>query len=448
MGLTRYVGSFCLVRLDLLECQASLESQHIYRFNPAILRTNKQIESEARRVLYYENLLVRIHSDGSVLSSQEFQSSFIAATYGLPILAGGDFTLRAKYPAMEVNLLTIYSPPDGFLNYGETGYWQDCFLIASDDLPTFCWILLMHGQSRHQPLEELTIAIEMTHDIDMIADKNDVTVSHQVDVKPMSPRISRLLEPFRSLHYLKAVHIEGPVDQGYITDITADMCGPIPTEEDLFERVTMAYQDAMDTYYAGHTSSAITKLKHANDVMEKSKRLSWIVEMEPCGEPWGLCEDMQFNIWYILAKASFQNRDSVADVQEAYDHLHTMIDSYVCKPWVNLDNAPPMGREIAMVLHFFAEVLDTLYNLGDESQDGQASVQLKSIIEYMEQGLRHYPGNEEIKRRLKGKKEELLYVEWLEDLMGTFDRINEGQNMRQVEWGEEFFEAGCNDVWG
>ncbi len=375
---------------------------------------------------------------------------------------------------MEVVLLREHVNELAFMEdiYDVDSYYsENCFIIVGDDLSRFCWTLLTNNPSQDGPLSPLTLAIEISHDIDASAVQREGFVQNQLNIEDetnngnedtkhkldtkveshrvninreevnkdstaarehdatnreqasttlISPRVRRLLEPFRDLHNLETVHIEGPISQQYKATLIASMYGPEPSDEDLFERVLAAFEDAMTTYEAGDSSSAITKMKHTLDMMIDCNHLSesaW----RASDPPWDAIRDLQFSIWYRLGWASLENRHSETDVWHAKQHGWNLIAEYVDEDY---QNAPPMGHDIAMVFYLLAEAQDALDILQEYSYFSR-SYELKQVVEYIQEGLRHEPGNEVLKQQLGRREEELRSVEEMEDLMEMSERIYE-----------------------
>lgn len=365
-------------------------------------------------MLYNENLLVRINSSGPVLAPGMFD-------YRLPILATHDCAKQITNHVMEIVLLRDY------LAYGdewtgiawapEVKYSENCFVVAADDLQRFCLVLLMDNQNPDRPLSKLVIAMEISHDID----ENDTADD---DTKSMSRQMCRLLEPFRSLHSLEAVHIEGPISKADKTAIIARMCRPNPSDEELFDRVLTTYEDAMTTYHTSYPSLAITKLKHTLDTMKECHYLSTTGPFDAPTPPWDACRDLKFNIWYSLAVAYLQNRNSCTDVEEAYYHVEALINTYLNDNW-DFSNVSPMGHGVAMVFYQLAEVQNARNDLQTHSSVVGSTHDLRKVVGHLREGLRHEPGNQLLKQALKRKEEEVNNAEEVEDLMEMSDRIHE-----------------------
>ncbi len=300
---------------------------------------------------------------------------------------------------MEVVLLQEHVSELAFMEdiYDVDSYYsENCFIVVGDDLPRFCWALLTSNPCQDGPLPQLTLAIEISHDMDASAVQRERLVQNQLNIEDetnnenedskhkldtkvesdrvninreevnkdstaarehdatnreqasttlISPRVRRLLEPFRGLHSLEAVHVEGPISQQYKATLIASMCGPEPSDEDLFDRVLAAFGDAMTTYEAGDFSSAIRKMKQTLDMMLDCSHLSESAR-QASDPPWDAIRGLQFSIWYRLGWASLENRNSETDVWNAKQHGWNLIAEYVDEYY---QNAPPMGHDIAMV---------------------------------------------------------------------------------------------------
>lgn len=252
--------------------------------------------------------------------------------YNLPILAVDDSAKKFTRHVMEAILLQEYSAFDnGFIadpHPLDLSYTENCFIVAGADLPRFCWAMMAKNAYDDLSLSQMTLAIEISYDMDPSAAqgepatenqnnikeqagteidadnesrpknendteiKNEASTNHEANTiddadtkfesknvnighdkvtdassRLVGVRVRRLLEPFRRLQGLEAVHIEGPVSQEYNLPLIAGICQPEPSDEELFDRVLATIGDAISTYEAGHMSSAVTKIKYTLDAM-------------------------------------------------------------------------------------------------------------------------------------------------------------------------------------
>ena len=401
-------------------------------------------------MLYTENLLVRINISGPMSSSDLSECRGIGR--GFTMLAADCYAKEFANHVMEVSLLWEYEPIDGGFLYPSESH---CFIVTHNELSKFCMNMLKDNagikddltieiRAKNEHAATISYSTETKDEAstedeskdgkqnhekfikkDTATDNTSVTVTRLADSDSMSPSTKRLLEPFRSLHSLEAVRIKGPINNRYKTDLITSMCGPGPSEQQLFERVLTAYEDAMTTYHAGHTSCAITKLKQTNDTMKACKKLSIIVRNGQSAEPWDACHDLQFTIWYSLAWATFKNCTCSADLKATYCFVRKITETYMDCDW-DWPNTQPMGHDIAMLFYLLAEVNDASYYLDTEKNAGRSDV-LETAVHCLKEGLQIEPGNKLLEQQLRKKEEEKQNAEEIEDLMGISDRIEEGK---------------------
>ena len=411
-----------------------------YRFHPSILGTNRQIAREASHVLYTENLLVRINSSGQSLSEDSLHRTKNGDT--VPILASKDYAKRFTRHVMEVVMLQDFESPFEL----SSCHSETCFVIASDDIPRLCWNLLSTNTSRNRTLSQLTLAVEVRHDMDVSDTNGDPCMenqdktqnqvykeggaaasdktsnnSNQTSIECTQQQTYRLLEPLRRLHSLQAVHIEGPVGEHYKVPLVESMCRPGPTEKELFDVVLAVFEDARTTYDTGNLSSAVSKMKHTLDTMDDYKNIAQCM-FDPLLPIWDAYYQMRFVIWTNLGWASLKS-DNIDELEVAFYCAHVLLSLYVGEDadyWM----APPMGHEIAMTFYMWTKVWEASDDLGDHDQMVR-SYCLREVVDYLQEGLRHEPRNELLGQQLRRREEELQKAIDLEDLMKMPDRVYE-----------------------
>ena len=177
--------------------------------------------------------------------------------------------------------------------------------------------------------------------------RNSQTITdHQLD---------RLLEPLRRFHSLKGVHIEGPITQEYKAALVTSMCGPEPSDLELFDGVLTIYYDATAAYDMGDWSSAIPKMERTLDIINDYKR-TIPSKPHPLSPPRDACDQMQYSPWLNLASASLLlNGDNPANVRVASDYLQQLISIFVDERrdyW----KARPKGCGMAMIFELKVDV--------------------------------------------------------------------------------------------
>lgn len=419
-----------------------MKKQYDYRLHPTIIRTNRQIEAEASYVLYVENLLVRVSSMQGTLSDFFVWNG---DDYAAPLLAREDHAKRFTRHVMEV-VMPHNSESPWSIEFGPYPS-EDCFIIASNDLPRFCWFLLMNSHSWNPALSELTLAIEIRHPMDVSTTQEDATTENentvkddaysedeaktegeaantriQTNTKSTDHRIQRLLEPLRRLHSFQAVHIEGPISEQYKLPLLASMCGPEPSDQELFDEVLAMFEDAKITYDAGNLDSAVTKMKYTLDTINDYEKIA------PSGPHhllplWDACRHMQFTMWTNLGWASLEKRDGTFEISNAKKYTEILIRRFVDDGWEYL-NLPAMGHDIAMIFYLKVKVWEAYDDLEDHHLWSRSS-HLEDVIGYIREGLRHEPRNKLLGEQLKRREDELQETRELEGLMEMSDRMYE-----------------------
>lgn len=441
-----------------------MKEEYYYRFHPSILRTNRQIEREASHVLYAENLLVRVSSCGRISCAGEFGRT--GGGHAVPILANGHRAKQFTHHVMEFIMLRDYETSFS----GDPSRSENCFIIASNDLYRLCWALLVKNLNWDEALSRLTLAIEVRRDIDVPTSQEETTAESQnkvegqarnedginldkiaatdaiipmdkvqTSIKCNEPQTRRLLEPFRRLHSIQAVHIEGPIIEQYKVPLLASMQGPGPSDQELLDEALAMLEDALITYDTGNISSAVTKMKYTLDTVEEHKRIA-PEETNDLPALRDAYNKIKLTIWTKLGWASLKNRENDDDVMEALYCVETIMWTFVNENgeyW----NAPPMGHETAMVFYMWADIWEALDDLGYNKSDRRSSC-LAEVVSYLCHGLRHEPGNKLLQRKLRRREEELRSVLEVEALIEQQlkRREEETRSVEEVKASMEMFD--------
>lgn len=363
----------------------------------------------------------------------------------VPILASGDYAKGFARHAMEISMFRECASP--YDRRSCLGHAEHCFIMASDDLPVFGLILLLKNVNLDaQALSGLTLTVEIRHDMDVSVIQGEAVTENrnnvedeaynkseakfqekattggiipknrlQSNTKPTDHQIRRLLEPLRRLHSLEAVYIEGPVTEKYKAPLIASMCGPEPSDQDLFDAVLAMFEDAEITDETGDLSSAITKMKDTLDTMKDYKETQ--ARSYKSSPLWNAREEMQFNLETNLGWASLEKKTH-ADVRDAEDIVKTLLWSYIAGSYAH------MAHDVAMVYYLWAIIWEALDAFGDHDSTCRSS-SLKLLITFIQEGLRHEPGNMMLEQQLRRREVELQNETEVEDLMEMSDRIHE-----------------------
>lgn len=426
-----------------------MKKESSYQLHPAIIRTNQQIEREASHILYAENLLVRVSSIGPSSSWDLF--GWNGEDHPVPILARADQAKRFTRHVMEVvTLQNSESPRDIEFGLDES---EDSFIISSDDLPKSYWFLLRNNIDQNPPLSLLTLAVEIRHPMDVRPVQGEATTKKQntveddacnehevkrevetatgeiicnnetqTNTKFTDYQIRRLLEPLRCLHSFQAVCIKAPISEQYKAQLIASMCGPGPSDQELFDEVLAMFEDARITYDSGDLDSAVTKMKYTLDTINDYKNIAPSAphHLLPL---WDACRHMKYTMWTNLGWASLKKRDNYLEVSNAEKCTDILIREFVDEDLEYL-NAPSMGHDIAMVFYLKVTVWEAFADL-ESHHLCPRSDKLEEVVGYLREGLRHEPQNTILREQMKRREDELQIAREFEDLTEMSDRIYE-----------------------
>lgn len=226
-------------------CCAKLWPCSYFRFQSAVLRTNRQIHDEAIKVLYHENLFV-------VVSSITFNLDDNIAVGGIALLYAGGTGSKAhsfEYCAMSV---TLEEDP----RYLNVDYGRMYYVIACDDLGSLCQIML-HHDATCEPAEASLPDVHF--EVAMRPQPNENMI-----IEPVSTSAQRrLLEPFTALHSVRKFNISGHVNTDYKNSVVARLSKPAPSVEDTVHRVVTMSREAIKLSDRGYHAQAILKYMSA-----------------------------------------------------------------------------------------------------------------------------------------------------------------------------------------
>lgn len=172
----------------------------MYDFQPAILRTNKKINNEARRFLYDDNLFVLVTYSGGINIYGRMLTDVLSK-----IATGKDEVLR--FPST----LRISMQVDLHLRDDQDSRAKSKLVIAAKELWLFCRMLewLDNGNPWFHSNLNVTLSIFPSYQLDTDASVITRPRSQVVwNPRPL-PQQRMLLEPFGTLHSIKNLTIAG-----------------------------------------------------------------------------------------------------------------------------------------------------------------------------------------------------------------------------------------------
>ena len=183
-----------------------------YHLDCTILRTSRQVYSEASTVLYHENIFVRVRC-----THHHFEG--LMDLRGIPGILKGRRAECFRHCSMSVEI-------DRLNNVSGLRTRAVCWIVALDDLQLLCHALLYH---HHIALGSLFQHYEFSVTVHRLFD-------YMLNKTPKgSSGLRRLLEPFTVLHSVPHFNIAGPVDISLCANIAAQVSRRAPTLEEWFD---------------------------------------------------------------------------------------------------------------------------------------------------------------------------------------------------------------------
>ena len=432
-----------------------------YCFHPSILRASRQIEREASHILYNENSLVRVRMCAlnfwvSPLDPKEDQLACIRNR--ISVLAAFGKAHKFTRHTMEFTMQqqdTLFSDRSDSITY--------TIVIAGEDLPEFCQILLEVHASREGWLDQQTLAVEFFSErTDAIAVRNkqndavfggegflrgnrsiETTTSikdhglnhggmpiackepigngpltlHQA-INPgehassiaLSPRLLKLLKALHRLHSLHGARVEGPIGDDHKAALLLSMLGPPPSDLEMFAIVLSKFEDAMTTYNAGDQKAGLIKLELTDDTITQQMMTvsdDWAGDtIIPTGGPYAghtvrkAQQEIQIQVWTKMAREYLEiGGHQVCEARV----LSYLIINGPSDPFYYWDSSP-QGNNAAMAFYLGAQACDAQGKLGYKPRVGC----LRDALDCIRMGLQHKPDDLTLRKEMEEKKDELF----------------------------------------
>ena len=197
-----------------MEIFAKIWPGHDYDLDCTILRTSRQVYSEAFTVLYHENMFVRVRC-----THESFEG--LLDLKGIPGILKGRKAESFKHCAMSVDIHRLNNT-----SVPKKRRRAICWIIAFDDLQLLCHVLLYHHHIAHGSLfQHYEFSITVRRLFDYMLNQSSTG----------SSLVRRLLEPFTVLHSVPHFKIAGPVNREYCANIVAQVSRKGPTLEEWFD---------------------------------------------------------------------------------------------------------------------------------------------------------------------------------------------------------------------
>lgn len=240
---------------------------HLYDLQPAVLRTNKQINKEARRFLYNDNLFV-------LVKYPHVESLDLLWTEELTLLAAEEDEVRSFRSALRISLHV-----DLCIHGNDNMRLTSQFVIAANDLSVFCSILKKIDNEGPGLLSSLKLILQVYPLFQLDVDAFAYTgPSSRVSRSPRSlAQQRRLLEPFATLRSmtLEIADVDGEtqyIDVQLMEDIKERAGRPPYSMKEVLDTSARIKEQGNQAFRAGDFAHANTLYKSALENLNAGER--------------------------------------------------------------------------------------------------------------------------------------------------------------------------------
>ncbi|KAL9074877.1 MAG: hypothetical protein Q9161_002016 [Pseudevernia consocians] len=278
-----------------------LDCSQFYDFQPAILCTNKQINKEARRFLYDDNLFVMVRylhtSSMGILWKQE-----------LTLLAAEEKAeVCCSWSALRVSLhveLSVRKRDDLRVD--------SQIVIAADELPVLCRILRKLDNGEPGLLSNIKLVLRIFPSCQLDVDEfGYMGPSSRMSWHPHSlAQQRRLLEPFAVLHSMPDMDIidgDGEtqqLDAQLMANVKAKASRPPYSMEEVLDTTAKIKEQGNEAFRVGDFALALSLYESAFDNIEAGER--YLDKSTEVGEG-GCTEQLYFEAHFLLAFRIWSN---------------------------------------------------------------------------------------------------------------------------------------------
>ena len=435
-----------------------------YCFHPLILRASRQIEREASHILYNENSLVRVsmcdlHFWVNPLDHRGARPDNIGTFCGhrISILAAFQQAHKFRRHIMEFTMLQGYTPSDLF------NLTENSIIIAGEDLPKFCHILLEIHAHWQGWLGQRTLAIEFFSEraaaIAVPYERNDAMIGGEgflrgnrsietttstkdhglnhggmpivckepignVSLTPdqainpgeqansivPSRRVLKLLEALHTLHSLHYAWVRGPIGNDHKTALLLSMGGPPPSDLEMFNILLRKFEDAMITYDAGDQEAGLIKLELTDDTITdqmSTRNEDWAGDtVIPRGGPYAgytvrnAQRDIQVQVWTKMAWMYLEIGGHHVCAARILAHLIIEGPGDPSNYW----DLPSVGNKAAMAFYLGAQACDAEGKLGYRPRVRC----LREAVDYLRLGLLHEIDDLMLRKEMEEKRDKFV----------------------------------------
>lgn len=148
------------------------------------------------------------------------------------------------------------------------------------------------------------------------ADNEGSRDSKKTTIGTTSPRVRRLLEPFRRLHSINDLQIIGPPSDIYKAEVMADISETPPSNGNPLKYVLISLEEAISKFDSGDFASSISKFRTTLDELDDAICLRG---NDSVTDPvmgryagfafWDARDDIAFTVWTKLSWACLKTAD-------------------------------------------------------------------------------------------------------------------------------------------
>ena len=220
-----------------------------------------------------------------------------------------------------------------------------------------------------------------------------------------TPRLRRLLEPFRALYSIGSSYIDAPISERYREVIQTSLSRARPSVQDQFPILLSAYEEAMRTVRAGYSTLAIQQLRGTLDLWKEIHDLYTpdLYTKLATGSFAGFMlpralQDIRYDLFKAIARAYLAVCEDVQRKGVAATLVRRIL---LCYDWYDQWGWWGQGlHDKALAYAVIAEMWETLDELG-VCYDRPRSDFLRSVIATLTMALQHAPTNPTLQQVLK-----------------------------------------------
>lgn len=300
-----------------------LECSQFYDLQPAILCTNKQINKEARRFLYDDNLFVMV---------RYLHDSLLTALWNeeLTLLAAAEEAeVCCFWSALRVSLHVEFS-----IRGRDDLRVDSQIVIAADELPVFCRILRKIDNEQPGLLSRLKLVLRISPSCQLDVDEfGNMGPSSRMSWNPRSLAQQRkLLEPFATLHSmpnLEIADVDGEtqyVDAQLMANVKERASRPPYSMEEVLDTTAKIKEQGNEAFRVGDFALAFSLYESAFEIIEAGLRY-----LDKGTGEGGCTEQAYFEAHFLLAFRIRSNSVAALLRLQQWMDAHSMATALIMK---------------------------------------------------------------------------------------------------------------------